>query len=391
MGNVQDYLTWRGDLSFAQSSFNEVDSLILTELTYMDFSEVVPAPGGGSLPFSEVCRLCFEKRPYAKNALGLLLPDEIQDLLRQAGASVRFASVQVSGYVNEIDEEAEKQFAALTFDVTENLRYVSFRGTDDTLVGWKEDCNMSFCFPVPSHVAAQAYWTRAAAERPEAELIVGGHSKGGNLAMYAAAFGPEAALERTRLVYNHDGPGFPTPDIAGKVYRRLGDKLLNSIPEASIVGLLMEFRDQFRIVRSNAKGPMQHNGLSWQVKGPSFDVLTEEPKAVKRKKRTLHAWLREMDLERRKEMVENLFALRKNVEAKTLLELFKNPTQTIPALFASYDKETREVLRTSFKLLFREEQSAFQQALKEDQKDFKETISENIQGVLGSLRSSKKE
>ncbi len=390
MNNIRDYLVWRGDLTFAQSAFNEVDNLILSELTYVDFTGVVSPDGEESWPLAEIARGYFEKRPYAKDAFGLLIPDEIQDLLQEAAESPRFSQVRVSRYVNDIDEKTEKQFAAMTFDVTDQLRYISFRGTDDTLVGWKEDCNMSFCFPVPSHLAASAYLTQAALEKPRVPIILGGHSKGGNLAMYAAACCSEEIFDRIRWVYNNDGPGFPTPEIASKVYRRLGEKLLNIIPEASIVGLLMEFRDQFRIVKSDGKGPMQHNGLSWGVKGPAFDVLAREPRAIRRKKRTLHAWLREMDLPRRQEMVENLFALRKNVEAKTLLELFKNPTQTIPALFSAYDKETREVLATSLRLFVKEEKASLREALKEEQKNWKQTLSENIQDVFDSLRGGKK-
>ena len=391
MGNILDYLAWRGDLSFTQSPFNEVDNLILAELTYMNFEGMVFHSWKHPMLLEEAARRYFEKNPYTKDALGLFIPDEIQDLLREAAASRRFAGVRLSGFVNEIDEEEEKQFAALTFDIGDVLRYVSFRGTDDTLVGWKEDCNMSYQFPVPSHVAAQSYLERAAAAKPGVPLITGGHSKGGNLAMYAAAHCSQQVFERVQLVYNNDGPGFPTPEIASGIYHKLDTKLMNIIPEASIVGLLMEFRGHFRIVKSDAMGPAQHNALTWEVRGPAFHVFIREPRAVQRNKRTLHAWLREMDLQRRKEMVENLFAWQKNVEAKTLSDLFKNPTQTIPALFSSYDRETLEVLGTSFRLLMKEEKTSFKEVFRDEHKNFKKNLIENIQDVFESLKNGKKD
>ncbi len=387
MPNIRDYLTWRGDLTFAQSEFNEVDNLILTELTYLNFSEVVPGDFSACISLADAARLYFEKRPYTKNALGLLLPDEIQDLLKEAAATPRFAGVLLRGYADELDEAEEKQFAALTFDLTEELRFISFRGTDDSLVGWKEDCNMSFRYPVPSQVRALEYLTAAA--EPGKILLAGGHSKGGNLAMYAAAHCGEEIFRRIRMIYNNDGPGFATPEIAGSVFQRLEGRLLDTVPEASIVGLLMEFRDQFQFVKSDARGPMQHDGLSWQVKGPAFDKLAEEPKAVKRKKRTLRAWIQEMDFDQREAMVENLFAFRKNITASTLLELHQAPAKTLAALISSYDQETRGVLEDSFKLLLREETSTLQQSLREERENFKQSLNESVQNALDTLRSLK--
>ena len=386
MAGIRDYLAWRGDLSFAASPVNEVDSLILTEIVYMDFSGAAAEDFHHPVSLREAAEECFRLRPRRENALGLLLPDEIQDLFFEAAQTPRFRDIRLSGYEQLRDEEKEMQFAALTFDLTDTLRYVAFRGTDDSIVGWKEDFNMGFRFPVPSQEKARLYLRRAALDRPESLLFVGGHSKGGNLATFAAAKAEADVFSRIQKIYNHDGPGFPASSIASEIYQRVNDKLATTVPEASIVGQLMEYRGTARFVKSDASGPMQHDGLTWQVKGPAFDVWPEEPKILTHNRKTLHAWMREMPLEQRRNMVENLFAIRRNTSAATLWELFNSPKQMLSALWESYDKETREVLTNSLRLLIREERSALREFLKDEQESFQQTIQENVQEVFKTIR-----
>lgn len=385
MAGIRDYLVWRGDLSFEVSPFNEVDSLILTEITYMEYAGVVQSDWNHPIALNQAAEACFCLRPRREDALGMLIPDEIQDLLLEAAHTPRFQDVQLSGYVQQLDEEKEMQFAALTFDITDSLRYVVFRGTDDSIVGWKEDCNMGFRFPVPSQEEALRYLRQAAMNRPESLLLVGGHSKGGNLAMFAASQIEDEICSRIRTVYNHDGPGFPTAEIASDIYQKLNGKLETTVPEESIVGQLMESKGSARFVKSNASGLWQHNGLSWQVKGTAFEVFSEEPSILTINRKTLHGWLRSMPLPRREEMVEHLFALRRNTSASTLLELFNSPLQTLSAIWESYDKETREALFSSLRLLLKNEHSALREVIRDETESFQQTIKENVRETLNHL------
>ena len=385
MAGIRDYLVWRGDLSFEISPFNEVDSLILTEITYMEYAGAVQSDWNHPVALNQAAETCFCLRPREEDALGMLLPDEIQDLLSEAAHTPRFQNVQVSGYEQLLDEKEEMQFAALTFDLTDSLRYIAFRGTDDSLVGWKEDCNMGFRFPVPSQEKALLYLRQAAMNRLESQLLVGGHSKGGNLAMFAASQIEDEIRSRIRTVYNHDGPGFPTAEIASGIYQKLNGKLETTVPEESIVGQLMESKGSARFVKSDAFGLWQHDGLTWQVKGTSFEVLSEEPSILTLNRKTLHGWLQSMPLPRREEMVENLFAIRRNTSASTLLELFNSPLQTLSAIWESYDKETREVLFASLRLLLKNEHSALKEVIRDETESFQQTIKENIQETLNYL------
>ena len=209
MANLLDYLDWRGDLPLSGDPFNEVDNLILAELSFVDFGGIVPGPGAGAaVPLGEAAAAYFAKTEGRPIDMGVLVPNQIPEMLRRMAAAPRFRDMQLSGFVDHLDTEKAEQFAALTIVCGDGALYLSFRGTDDTLAGWKEDFYLSCMREVPAQKKAVEYTETMARQYPRVKLRLGGHSKGGNLAVWAGVFCPLAVQRRIRSVWSNDGPGF---------------------------------------------------------------------------------------------------------------------------------------------------------------------------------------
>ena len=203
MANLMDYLDWRGDLTLEISPFNEVDALILAELSFVDFDGIVPPPElGRGLPLNEAAEAFFARHGGKDVPMGVLVPDTISKMLRKLMTSPRFRNMTLNGYTALLDDSIEQQFAALTIDLGNGSIYISFRGTDDTIVGWKEDLNMGFLEEIPSQKQAVEYVARVARQYSDKTIRIGGHSKGGNLAVYSAAKsrGMDSHQHRPRLL-----------------------------------------------------------------------------------------------------------------------------------------------------------------------------------------------
>lgn len=158
MANILDYLDWRGDLTLAQDPFNEVDNLILAELSFVDFGGIVPGPGGGrAVPLWKAAEAYFAKTEGRPIDMGVLVPNQIPELLRRAAASPRFRDMKLNGFVDHLDTVKAEQFAALAAECGDGTVYLSFRGTDDTLAGWKEDFYLSCMREVPAQKMAVTY------------------------------------------------------------------------------------------------------------------------------------------------------------------------------------------------------------------------------------------
>ena len=203
MANILDYLDWRGDLTLSERAFNEVDNLILAEICYLDLSGFAPAGfETQQVTLREAWDAYFAAHPTTD--MGVLVPAQIPVLVQKAAQTARFGSLRLLGYVNRIDEETQTQFSAMTMLLPDGSAYVAFRGTDDTIVGWKEDFNMAFTPEIPAQRYAADYLQQAAAALAFRPLLVGGHSKGGNLAVYAAVFCGGASRTSPDCRQNYD-------------------------------------------------------------------------------------------------------------------------------------------------------------------------------------------
>ena len=303
---VFDYLRWRGDLTFAQDGFNEVDNLVLCIITYLNFRR-----------FPELRTRDAEQAVSLRDIAPRLLPEDEQQglspndyipLLKLAAESRRFGGVRLFGYEAVRDEAREMQLDALSFLVPDGTLFCAFMGTDRSLVGWKENLNLSFMDAVPAQVGAAEYVEDMAWHCPERPLRIGGHSKGGNLAAYAAIhLDPE--LQRTRLLdaYNNDGPGLRKDVTDTEAYRRIAHKLHTYIPASSIVGVLLEHTEDYTVVASNSRAVMQHEPLTWGVQGRQFIRREERSELGKASDDVLRQWIASMSRQEREEFSESLY------------------------------------------------------------------------------------
>jgi len=348
MANILDYLAWRGDLSFAQDPFNEVDNLILTQLSFINFTGIVPAPGEGEgVPLRDAAHRFFCLHREEPPEMGVLVPENIIPLLEAAAASRRFGGIGVNCAVDRLDILREYQFAAITFELEDGRIYVAFRGTDDTLVGWKEDFNMAFLEQVPGQQMAVDYLKQAAGQYRRRPILVGGHSKGGNFAVYAALNAGKRVQNRLERVYNNDGPGFKSSVLERSEYVAIRDRITTIVPQSSVVGMLLEHEERYTIVRSSERGLFQHDGFSWEVLGPCFIRLSEMTREGQYINQVIRDFVNAMSEEQRAAFADALYTVLTCTGAKTLTELKDDGWKTATAMartMKDMDKETRKVL-----------------------------------------------
>jgi hypothetical protein len=345
VANLMDYLDWRGDVPFSVSPFNEVDNLIFSEMSFIDLEGILPERvAGGWMSLREAVERYFERHPDDGVGLGLIVPAAIRDMLRRMAQCPRYRDLLVGGYVNTIDENVQKQFAALTVQIDERTLYVSYRGTDDTIVGWKENFNMSFMQAIPAQLDAVSYLNHVAADTCHPCLIVGGHSKGGNLAIYAAIHCEEAVKSRIVAVYSNDGPGYRREVLDSKAYREMADRIVNIVPQSSVIGRLLEHDNKYTVVYSPSSGLWQHDGFSWEVKGTAFvsaPALSAESEMIDR---SLKKWVADMDEAQREKFVDSLYRVLTATNAKTLTDLTRDRNWFWRLMTSSEISESRKTV-----------------------------------------------
>lgn len=371
MPNLLDYLDWRGDLTLAQSPFNEVDNLILAELVFVDFGDIVPAPGqGASVPLHRAAEAFFARFPEGEKIdMGVLVPAAIPEMLRKMADAPRFRDMGLNCFVDWLDVEKGEQFAALTIDTGDGAVYCSFRGTDDTLAGWREDFELACVPEVPAQKMAVGYVRDAARQFPRKKLRLGGHSKGGNLAVYAGVFCPEAVQRRVADIWSNDGPGFHEDILDLPEHRRVEDRIHSIVPKSSIVGMLLEHEENYKVVDSDQKGFMQHDGFSWQVLGGRFVALRQMSRQAHLSDQALRELVHAMSVEERGKFVTALFDVLTASGAVTLTDLktdsFKSAGAMVKAM-KDLDKETREGLLRFVGLLFKSNLRMTLEGIQED-------------------------
>lgn len=319
MSNMIDYIKWRGDLTFSQDPINAVDHLIFASLSYIRLDGLYAEDALMPIPITELAERLFrlpdaQTRGRHQNDL---------KLLKTAAASQRFGKVGVSRCRNQFVAEEDTQFAAETFVLDNGSIVIAFRGTDNTLVGWKEDFNMCFQQSVPSQRLAVDYVRELYAEYL-APMTLCGHSKGGNLAVFSAARCSPMIRSNIQGVYNFDGPGFTDYMMGDPGYLAMVPKIHTYVPQSSVIGMLMDREEPYSIVHSNQISIQQHDAYSWEVLGKELvpeAQLTSDSVFVNA---MLKTWLKEMPMEERNEMVEALFAMLSTGDVERAVDVF-NP------------------------------------------------------------------
>lgn len=322
---LMDYIEWRNDVSFRAAPFNEIDNVLLSYLAYADFGELLHEPKRHVSIETCLKRFC-EKHDLANVRDSKHFIERAPLLLEEMVRGARFRGTKVAHFREVFDKEKVQQFAALVFLLPDGTRYVSFRGTDSSITGWKEDFLMSITAETEGAKEAVSYLNDVAAS-VDGDFILGGHSKGGNFAMYAAAFCEDAVKGRIRKVYNNDGPGFREEIVRSAAYRELLPKITNIVPQTSIIGRLLSNEAAHTVVKSTAAGIFQHDVTTWEVTKDKF--VRAEPDAFSDfVEKSLGTWLETMDDEAQKSLVETVFSMIEMTEAETFAEfgenLFKN-------------------------------------------------------------------
>ena len=318
MALISDYLTEKGDIPFSRLPFNEVDNYVIAKIVNPDYTRILP-PEGETAGLGEALEAYFSLYGGEGSFQGILASPGINACLRRLPELRRYRELKLSGYVRRILPAQTEQFSALTVTLPGEWSYIAFRGTDDTLLGWKEDFLMSVG-PVEAQADAAAYLTLAAARVAE-PLIVGGHSKGGNLAVYASAMASPEIQDRIIHVYNNDGPGFLPEFYREPGYLRIRPRLHTLLPQNTLVGTLLTREKWASVVKSTRWGPAAHDGFTWEVRDTAFVRCPNLSPSSRAFEETMDRVLANMGPEQRREFTEELFDALASTGADTLTEV----------------------------------------------------------------------
>ena len=346
MADILDYLDWRGDIPMEYSPFNEIDGLILTQFVYLPFEGIVDSGWDSKITVEEAGKKYLQIYDNEDESLTILI-NSCRDVLRKMIKSDRFRYLKLYNYVQKYDTVTSKQFAAMTVELSPDCAFVIFRGTDDTLTGWEEDFKLCYMTPVASQVEAEIY-LKDVCRVCKHDIIIGGHSKGGNLSIYAAMCQSDEDKERISRIYNFDGPGFLREIVERDDYLKIIPKVYTYMPQGSVVGMIMYNEGSQSIVKSTEKGFLQHTAISWQVWGTHF-IFEEkfDRNSILFNKATKN-WVEEIDADKREQFIEHIFQLLKSGESETLTEITAGLPQVMNKIIHSYsdlDKPTRRILR----------------------------------------------
>lgn len=348
---MTDYLA-NCQSDFDTVAFNPVDSLVVSSLSYLNFDSYKFESVFGREPVALIDILRFTDFHELTRGSWMEGADDVADMLNALSRSRRYKDISVCFFSNETSDNIEKQFSATTFLLDGKRAYIAFRGTDGTLTGWKEDFNLSFRSVIPSQTTACLYLSGVLSALPsDLTVYTGGHSKGGNLAEYAALSIDDGQFARLAKVFNHDGPSFlqdPSPRINTEGFQR---KLHKTVPESSIFGLILENRDDFHVVQSTASLVFQHNPLSWIVSGNDFLYQESLNRSAQVFDQTLDRWLNSCTAQQRELFIDTVFDLLTINQAKSWNDFQDGLLGNIAAIVyngAKLDSETKEIILHTF-------------------------------------------
>jgi Protein of unknown function (DUF2974). len=350
--NIIDYVA-NNMQTFEECPFNNVDSLVLSQLSYYNF-EVIDE----ELIAKEQYK-CITIRDLLKAEVMkpfLITPWNVElskKFIFNLAASPRFRNIGICSYSNVKNYESEMQFSAITFILDKREIYIALRGTDSSFVGWKENLNMAFMSPVPAQIAAKNYLTEVA-NCKLGKIRIGGHSKGGNLAIYSAIFASESIKNRLIEVYSHDGPGFPINIVKSKDYINLQHKIDITLPQSSLVGLLLENHTNYKVIKSNRISILQHDPYSWAISDNSFIYVENVKDSAYYMDLALNEWINSLKHEEREEFVNVLYDILNASGSDNFRDLIKNPQISINGILdeiKNMDENTKFHMSKTIKIL----------------------------------------
>ena len=378
MANIIDYVHEYGNFTFSQEPFNEVDSLVLCQMVYLNYEKFVP---GWEKNVPSVSIQTIYQHPDRERILeDYWYRENNIELFEAMARSVRYGSLEMNYYVNIINEEDETQFSAMTYFMENKSIYIAYRGTDANMVGWKEDCNLAFSKPIHSQYLSVEYMDRVA-RYVEGGFLAGGHSKGGNLAVYAAMNCSDNVRERILHVYNHDGPGF-RPEIRQQGnYEAVKDRISKFIPKSSVVGMILEDHTDFEVVESKGVGLFQHNAYSWKVKDGSFIRAKNMTEVRMVRDAAVNEWILSLTEEETHAFVDTLYEVVCASEAKNLFQFgndVKKSVQNVLEAAKEVDDDTKKMIQNILRSLFETMGERTTAELLEKSREFRNEIKNHL-------------
>lgn len=368
MAGLFDYLLWRGDLSAQSSPLNEVDYMILSRITYLPFELVMEQGDMNGALTDELC-MKMSKLPDIQEKMVFKDDAKLMELLTD---SPRFGKLRVIGCVNQLDDVSQTQFSAVTIELEKGKYYIGFRGTDNTLVGWKEDFNMALIYPVPAQRLALRYLEKIASE-VSGSFIVGGHSKGGNLAVYASALCPMEIQNRIKAIYNFDGPGFNDEFLQSEGFGRIWDRVFTYVPQSSVIGMLFGNDCNYTIVKSSRYGGLlQHDTYSWDIERDRFIHLETVDGGSKAIDYAVKEWIGNMNYEQRELFIDTIYTVLSETNAHTFKEMGENWFFSAGAVLKSLknlDEGTRKAVMGALRALVKSTRNGIKKVISEKGKN----------------------
>ena len=348
MKNMLDYIKEFGHVSFEERAFSEIDALVLTELEYLPLEKVVPSDENGEnfVTVKEIAEYMQEHKQELFDENPMMITQERHEVSQVIADAPRFQSLKFFGVVSEWDKDTTKQFAAVTVEVEPSVRLVVFRGTDETLIGWKEDFLMTYSPLVAAQTDAKEYLAKQASLW-DGDLMISGHSKGGNLAIYAAATQEEDVQLRIVDIFCFDSPGLYRSVLETKGYQNIVPLAMRYIPQDSLVGLMLESEVPYVIVKSNATGAMQHSAMTWEIEDGQFIKMEKLTKNSQLNDQTFKKWTESVSDEELELFWNVFFELLFSVGIDTVNDLygqFMHYVQEFLKAAGNMDEEKRELL-----------------------------------------------
>ncbi len=352
-GTMIDYIMEYGDYTFEEKPLNEVDSLILSQFAYLKLDGIVPLVTENKRSVN--LQTIYDHPDFDKLFADVRFEKNNRELFMTMLASKRFKGIKLNCYINILEPEWETQFSAVTFILSGGVLYLAYRGTDETIVGWKEDFNMAFLDPVPGQSFAAKYMNMVTG-RLRQRFYVGGHSKGGNFAVYASLCCKEQVQDRIIKVYNHDGPGFRPEVMARLNYDKMKDRIVRILPHSSLVGILFSHAgSSYQVVESTTFGLWQHDPYTWMVEEDHFVKVKDIYRSRKFSGDTINDWILSLDEEQVRTFVETFYKVMSASNTETLIDFTADWKKSIMGvLMASQelDEETKDALKAVIKALF---------------------------------------
>lgn len=314
MANLFDYVKKYGNESFLEKSFNDIDNLVFSSLSYLDFSKT--EINKNSCTLEQIGKEYLSKNDYKDvKKLGIAMKEAYQ-LLEILVTKKRYQEVLLSDY--EYKANRDTQFCALTFQISNNLKYICFEGTDEQISGWKEDLKLASTFPVPAHIEAVRYVNEHVSFFGP-DIILGGHSKGGNLALVAGMYMKFYKSGKVKKIYSNDGPGLRMKEFSSKQYQRIKKKYIHIVPNSSVVGMLLK-SDKYQVVKSSKQNIFGHAMSTWQIEDDKL-VPSELSYKSKRLENNVHALLELYSDEEKAEVTDYLFGVMEQADIKKTFDL----------------------------------------------------------------------